>query len=187
MSDFAKNVVMQLKPDYVAICLLEKYEKSSYVEVIEDKLLHGLKCKDIDFYKKIIRTQFKQIRSAEKAYKLENDGKIKFTSDHHYHFILARHIIRPLFYNEIGAYLKIYRDMKMFDGNAKSTKPTYTKPEPVYIKPLPSPIISKETDNKPVYIKPLPSPIISKETDNKPVIMISTVIKSMFYNMYCMI
>jgi len=169
MSDFAKIVVMQLKPDYIARCLLEKYEKSSYDEVIEDKLLHGLKCKDIDFYKKIIRTQFKQIRSAEKAYKLENDGKIKFTSDHHYHFILARHIIRPLFYNEIGVYLKIYRDMKMFDGTAKSTKPAYSKPEPVYVKP------------------PEQFPIIPKEIDNKQVVMISTAPTPILYNMYCVV
>ena len=114
MSDFAKIVVKQFKPDYIARCLLENCDKSSYDDYVEDKLLHGLKCKDIDFYKKIIRSQFKQIRSAEKAYRTENDGKMKFTSDHHYHFILARHVIRPLLCNEIMNYIKIYIDLEIY-------------------------------------------------------------------------
>ena len=188
MSDFAKIVVKQFKPDYIARCLLESCNKSSYDDYVEDKLLHGLKCKDIDFYKKIIRSQFKQIRSAEKAYRIENDGKMKFTSDHHYHFILARHVIRPLLYHEVGVYLKIYRDLGMFgSGYSKSTQTSYTKPaEPVYIKPA-----------EPVYIKPAePSLIIEKEIekmfnnmllDNKPVAVISTVPKPVVFNLYCVV
>ena len=188
MSDFAKIVVKQFKPDYITRCLLESCDKSSYDDYVEDKLLHGLKCKDIDFYKKIIRSQFKQIRSAEKAYRIENDGKMKFTSDHHYHFILARHVIRPLLYHEVGVYLKIYRDLGMFgSGYSKSTQTSYIKPaEPVYTKPA-----------EPVYIKPAePSLIIEKEIekmfndmllDNKPVAVISTVPKPVVFNLYCVV
>jgi hypothetical protein len=113
MSDFAKNVVNQFVPDCIALHLLEN-GLSLHDEYVEDKLLHGLKCKDIDFYKKIIRSQFKQIRSAEKAYRTENDGKMKFTSDHHYHFILARHVIRPLLCNEIMNYIKIYINLGIY-------------------------------------------------------------------------
>ena len=204
MSDFAKIVVKQFKPDYIARCLLESCNKSSYDDYVEDKLLHGLKCKDIDFYKKIIRSQFKQIRSAEKAYRIENDGKMKFTSDHHYHFILARHVIRPLLYHEVGVYLKIYRDLGMFgSGYSKSTQTSYTKPaEPVYIKPVepvytkPEPVYTKPaepvyTKPEPVYIKPDPY-IIEKMfnnmlLDNKPVAVISTVPKPVVFNLYCVV
>jgi len=73
MSDFAKAAVKQLKPDYVARCILEN--KQNFDETIEYKLLHELKHKDIDFYKKIIRTRFYQYKSAEKAYRSENNGK----------------------------------------------------------------------------------------------------------------
>jgi len=180
MSDFAKIVVKQFKPDYIARCLLESCDKSSYDKYVEDKLLHGLKCKDIDFYKKIIRSQFKQIRSAEKAYRIENDGKMKFTSDHHYHFILARHVIRPLLYHEVGVYLKIYRDLGMFgSGYSKSTQTSYTKPaEPVYIKPAePSLIIEKEIEKM----------FSNMLLDNKPVAVISTVPKPVVFNLYCVV
>jgi hypothetical protein len=115
MSDFANIVVKQFTPDCIALYLFENH-LSWHDEYVEDKLLHGLRCKDINFYKKIIRSQFKQIRSAEKAYRTENDGKMKFTSEHHYHFILARHIIRPLLCNEIMNYMKIYKDLGMFSG-----------------------------------------------------------------------
>jgi len=187
MSDFAKTVVKQLKPDYIARCLLENCDKSSYDAYIEDKLLHGLKCKEIDFYKKIIRSQFKQIRSAEKAYLIENNGQMKFNSDHHYHFILARHVIRPLLYNEVGIYLKIYKDMGMFGSKSKSTQSVYVKPEPVYVKP------------EPVYVKPEPSLFIQNEIemmhnnmhkamlDNKPMVMISTVPNPVVFNLYCVV
>ena len=180
MSDFAKIVVKQFKPDYIARCLLESCDKSSYDEYVEDKLLHGLKCKDIDFYKKIIRSQFKQIRSAEKAYRIENDGKMKFTSDHHYHFILARYVIRPLLCDEILDYMKFYKDLGMFGGYSKSTQTDYTKPaEPVYTKPA-----------EPAYVKPDPYIIdnIYKDIlDNKQAVVISTASKPVVLNLYCVV
>jgi hypothetical protein len=212
MSDFAKIVVKQLKPDYIARCLLESCDKSSYDKYVEDKLLYGLRCKDVDFYKKIIRSQFKQIRSAEKAYRTDNNGQMKFTSDHHYHFILARHVIRPLLYHEVGVYLKIYKDLGMFgSGYSKSTQTVYTKPaEPVYVKPA-EPVYTKPAEPvyvkpaeavyvkpvEPVYVKPAePSLIIEKEIekmfsnmllDNKPVVVISTAPKPVVFNLYCVV
>lgn len=171
MSDFAKNVVKQLKPDYIARCLLESCDKSLYDAYIEDKLLHGLKCKEIDFYKKIIRSQFKQIRLAEKAYLIENNGQIKFNSDHH--FILARHVIRPLFYNEVGVYLKIYKDMGMFGSKSKSTQSVYVKPEP-------SLFIQNE-------IEMMHNNMHKAMLDNKPMVMISTVPNPVVFNLYCVV
>jgi hypothetical protein len=128
---------------------------------------------------------------------------MKFTSDHHYHFILARHVIRPLLYHEVGVYLKIYRDLGMFgSGYSKSTQTSYTKPaEPVYVKPA-EPVYIKPAEPvyikpEPVYIKPAePSLIIEKEIekmfsnmllDNKPVAVISTVPKPVVFNLYCVV
>jgi hypothetical protein len=195
MSDFAKIVIKQFTPDRIALYLLEN-GLSSYDKYVEDKLLHGLKCKDIDFYKKIIRSQFKQIRSAEKAYRIENDGKMKFTSDHHYHFILARYVIRPLLCDEILDYMKFYKDLGMFGGYSKSTQTDYTKPvEPVYTKPA-EPVYTKPVE--PVYTKPVepayvkPDPYIIDNIykdilDNKQAVVISTASKPVVLNLYCVV
>ena len=194
MSDYTKDIVKQLKPHWIARCILENNDEFSYEKYLEDKLLHGLKCKDIDFYKKIIRSQFKQIRSAEKAYRAENNGNMKFTSDHHYYFILARHAIRPLLYTEVDDYLKFYKDLGLYGHKAKSTytepePPVYTSPAPVYTSPAPvytspAPVY---TSPAPVYTRPDQSLIITKEMDNKPVVMISVSPKPILYNMYSVV
>lgn len=186
MSDFAKITAMELKPDYIARCILENDGKNAE-KIIEDKLLHGLKHKDIDFYKKIIRCQFYHYKSAEKAYRNDNDGKMKFNSDHHYYFILARYVLRPIFEEQIIKFIKIYQDLQMF--GSKPEPPVVPKEccEKALVKPEP-PVVNGPPPMTDTEYKKYMEYLNNKfEMDNKPSIIISNVPKPTQISLYCVV
>jgi len=124
---------------------------------------------------------------------------MRFNSDHHYYFILARYVLRPIFEEEVFKYLGIYgskpsshivSEKKEFQQ--EYCKKTTIKPTSLpIIKPEPSPpslVVSSHASISDADYKKYIEYLNNKsEKDNKHSIIISNAPKPVQISMYCVV